>query len=110
MRKRFLFGMMILAGLCLATSVEARQWKNTEGKVVTAHYLTSDKDKVTLIVVDKRNKFIKEITLNKSLFSAGDQEYIAQQEVLLTIPAYDEMGIQRGKIDKEQAKKWQFKL
>ena len=108
MRTRSLLFFFLSLGLCL--SAEARSWTNTQGKVVQAHYLTSDAKTVTLVVVDKNNKYIKEVTLDKVLFSDEDKAYIEEQEVLLTIPAYDEMGIKRGVPDKSQSKKWQFKL
>lgn len=68
-------------------SVEARVWKNKQGKVVNAHYLTSDEKNIILVL----EKDGREVTVAKDQFSDEDRKYVEEQEVLLTVPAYDEM-------------------
>lgn len=78
----------LLCGLTvvLATGVaNARAWTNTKGQKVHAHYLTSDETDVILVL----EKGGKEVKVPKDQFSEADRKYIEEQEVILTVPAYE---------------------
>lgn len=66
-------------------TADARVWTNTQGKKVTAHYLTSDETDVIIVLT----KDGKEVKIPKNMFSPEDVKYIEEQEVLLTVPAYE---------------------
>ncbi len=83
-----------------AVSVEARTWVNTQGKKVQAHYLTSDEETITLVLA----KDGREVVVKKAQFSPEDLKYVEEQEVLLTVPAYEEGAKEGGKKSSSQ---WQ---
>lgn len=82
-----LFIVAVLAVFVVEMS-EARMWTNKQGKKVNAHYLTSDEKTITLIL----DKDSREVVVAKDMFSEEDIKYVEEQEVALTVPAYEELG------------------
>ena len=82
---------------------EARIWRNKQGKTVNAHYLSSDAKNVVLVL----DKDSREVLIPRDQFSDEDNKYIDEQEVLLTIPAYEELGPDLKKKAKSSGGAWQ---
>lgn len=100
------FMTLLVSSLLVAlavSSADARMWKNKQGKSVNAHYLTSDA-KTIILVLDKDGR---EVVVQKDQFSDEDLQYVEEQEVLLTIPAYEELGPDlKKKDDKASGGEW----